>query len=81
MKLDANGGDYGRYQHVMVVFNATNGQVSFTDSRLQGLPLRLHPIQANSADPTTRQSSFNSQQGTAVVPALTTAVFVAESGL
>jgi pullulanase len=24
MKLDANGGDYGRYQHIVVVFNASN---------------------------------------------------------
>jgi len=78
MKLDANGGEYGRFQHIVVVFNATNAQVSFTDSRLQGLALHLHHVQRNSSDPITRQSTFNSQQGTALVPALTTAVFVAE---
>jgi len=76
MKLDANGGDYGVFKHIVVVFNATNAQVSFTDSRLQGLPLHLHPIQSNSSDPAIRQSTFNPQTGTAIVPALTTAVFV-----
>jgi pullulanase len=79
MKLDANGGDYGIYKHIVVVFNATNAQATFTDSRLQGLKLRLHPVQRSSSDPITRQSTFNAKQGTAVVPALTTAVFVAET--
>jgi pullulanase len=79
MKLDGNGGDYGAYRHIVVLFNATNAQVSFTNSALQGLKMRLHPEQRNSADPLTRQSTFNSQQGTATVPALTTAVFVSET--
>ena len=79
MKLDANGGNYGPYKHIVVVFNATNAQVNFTDSRLRGLRLSLHPFQRSSADPIARQSTFNSQQGTATVPALTTAVFVAEA--
>jgi pullulanase len=79
MKLDANGGDYGAYKHIVVVFNATNAPVTFTDSRLQGLLLHLHPVQKNASDPATRQSTFNSQLGTATVPALTTAVFVAET--
>jgi pullulanase len=79
MKLDANGRNYGRYNHILVVFNATNAQVSFTDGRLQGLALHLHPIQRSSSDPITRESAFNSKQGTATVPGLTTAVFVAET--
>jgi pullulanase len=79
MKLDANGGNYGVYRHIVVVFNATNAQINFSDGRLQGLKLKLHPEQKNSADPITRQSTFNSQQGTATVPALTTAVFVSET--
>ena len=78
MKLDANGGNYGIYKHIVVLFNATNAPVTFTDSRLQGLALHLHPVQQNSSDPATRQSTFNSKAGTATVPALTTAVFVAE---
>src|ERR1700722_18449775 len=78
MKLDANGGSYGIYKHIVVIFNASNASVTFTNSRLQGLGLHLHPVQRSSSDPETRLSTFNSKEGTATVPALTTAVFVAE---
>jgi pullulanase len=78
MKLDANGGNYGPYKHVIVIFNAANAQITFTDSRLTGLKLQLHPVQENSSDPATRESTFSSKTGTATVPALTTAVFVSE---
>src|SRR6266404_2933237 len=76
MKLDANGGDFGRYQHIVVVFNATNAQASFQNSALVGLGLHLHPVQQHSTDPIVGQSSFNAQTGTLIVPRLTTAVFV-----
>ena len=76
MRLDANSGNYGPYQHILVVFNATNEQVTFSDASLQGLHLRLHPVQRGSSDSLIRQSSFNSKAGTATVGALTTAVFV-----
>jgi len=79
MKLDANGGDYGPYKHIVVVFNATNAKIDFLSAQLQGLKLHLHPVQMNSADPITRQSTFNAQQGQFTVPALTTAVFVSEA--
>ena len=78
MRLDANGGNYGNYGHIVVLFNATNGPVSFADASLKGLHLHLHPVQQGSSDPATRQSTFKSSTGTATVPALTTAVFVAE---
>ncbi len=78
MKLDANGRDYGQYKHIVVVFNAANAQTTFTDGRLQGLKLHLHPVQQSSSDPTTRQSTYDSNAGTVTVPALTTAVFVTE---
>jgi pullulanase len=78
LKLDASGGDYGRYQHIVVVFNATNAQVSFQNSALAGLQLHLHPVQHHSSDPIVRQSSFNAETATFIVPGLTTAVFVAE---
>ena len=78
MKLDANGGNYGIYKHIVVVFNAANSQTTFTDGRLQGLKLSLHPIQQNSSDPATRQSTYDSKAGSVTVPALTTAVFVTE---
>jgi len=78
MKLDANGGDFSRFQHIVVVFNATNAQVSFQNSTLVGLGLHLHPVQQHSSDPIIGHSSFNAQTGTFVVPALTTAIFVTE---
>ena len=79
MKLDANAGNYGAYKHILVLFNATNAPVTFADSRLQGLHLHLHPVQRASSDAATRQSTFDSKAGLAAVPALTTAVFVAEA--
>jgi len=78
MKLDANGGNYGLYKHIVVVFNAANSQTTFTDGRLQGLKLSLHPVQQNSGDPATRQSTYDNKAGTVTVPALTTAVFVSQ---
>jgi pullulanase len=79
LKLDANGGNYRIYKHIVVVFNATNASVTFTNSRLQGLALHLHPVQRNSSDPATRESTFDPKEETAKVPALTTAVFVTET--
>ncbi len=76
MKLDNNMGNYSGFKHVLVVFNATNAAVNFTNAQLQGMHLHLHPELMHSSDPEVRQSSFNSQQGSANVPALTTAVFV-----
>jgi pullulanase len=76
VKLDGNGANYSPYHHIVVFYNATNAQVAFTSSTLQGMQLQLHPVQRQSNDPTVRQSTFNPQSGTATVPALTTAVFV-----
>jgi pullulanase len=78
MKLDANGANYGPYKHIVVVFNAANAQEIFTSASLKGLALKLHPVQENSSDPATRESKFDAKEGTATVPALTTAVFVSE---
>ena len=78
MKLDANGGDYGHYKTIVVIFNATNQPLMFTDISLAGLRMHLHPIQRHSSDTLTRQSTFNSKAGSATVAALTTAVFVRE---
>ncbi len=60
---------------ILVVFNATTTAQTFTSATLAGLPFALHPIQANSADPTVRTSTFDPKKGAATVPALTTAVF------
>jgi pullulanase len=79
MKIDRYHGTYDGYQHILVVFNATTSSVTFTDSRLQGSNLRLHPVQRHSSDATTTQSKFDSATGSATVPALTTAVFINEA--
>lgn len=78
MKLDGDGGNYGRFKHIVVIFNATNQQLTFNDTSLQGLRLHLHPVQQSSSDPLIRQSTFDSKEGSATVAALTTAVFVSE---
>ncbi|HTT18899.1 MAG TPA: pullulanase-type alpha-1,6-glucosidase, partial [Candidatus Sulfotelmatobacter sp.] len=78
MKLDANGGNYGNFKHIVVVFNATTAEVAFHNAALIGFNLHLHPVQQGSSDDVVRQSSFNSASGTVTVPALTTAVFVTE---
>jgi len=75
-KLDDNGTSYGPYHHIVVFYNATDAQVTFTSTVLQGLKLQLHPVHQQSSDPVVRQSTFNPQSGTATIPALTTAVFV-----
>jgi pullulanase len=76
MKLSANGGNYGPYSDIVVLFNATKEQLTVSDASLQGMHLRLHPVQASSSDMLTRQSTFDSRKGAATVGALTTAVFV-----
>ena len=76
MEMDSNGGQYGRFDHVLVVFNATNTSQSFTSKALAGIKFRLHPIQRNSVDLIVQTATFDTQSGTAVVPELTTAVFV-----
>ena len=78
MKLDANGGNYGTYNYIVVVFNGTLGVINFQSDQLKGLGLRLHPLQSLSADEQTRASSLNDATGTATVNGLTTAVFVAQ---
>jgi pullulanase len=70
--------DRGRYNHIVVVFNATAATINFQADQLKGLGLYLHPLQSQSSDPDTRASSFNNRTGTATVKALTTAVFVSE---
>jgi len=77
MKLDGNGHDYGGYQHIVVVINATLNPISFQNNQLRGLGLRLHPEEARSTDAAMASATFNNQTGTANVAGLTTAVFVA----
>ncbi len=61
---------------VLVLFNATDEQVSYTSSEAKGSGLVLHPVQAASADPVVRSAAFDRKSGEFTVPASTTAVFV-----
>ncbi len=76
MELRANGGNYGPYGHIVVVFNGTLAEQRFTAASLVGAGLRLHPVQAGSADPVVRGASFDGATGTMTVAGLTTAAFV-----
>jgi pullulanase len=76
MKLDSGVHRYRGYNHLLVVFNASNAPVTFADTRLTGLQLSLHPVQQQSNDAATRQSAYDSGSGSVTVPPLTTAVFV-----
>ncbi len=78
MKIDSNGGSYGIYNHIVVVFNATLGTINFQNAQLKGLNLSLHPSQMLSPDAQTRASSVNNATGAVTVDGLTTAVFVAQ---
>ncbi len=78
MQLDANGGDYGPYNHIVVVFNSTLNTINFQDDQLKSLDLSLHPLETLSTDAETKLSSANKTTGTLTVSGLTTAVFVAQ---
>jgi pullulanase len=75
MKLAANGGNYGVYKHILVVFNSAVAPVSFQDDQLRDLGLQLHPLQLALGDAQT-QAEVDPISGTVMVSALTTAVFV-----
>jgi pullulanase-type alpha-1,6-glucosidase len=73
MTLDARGVDR-RWKSLVVVFNATPGEVTQHVSGLAGARMALHPVLANAADPVVRSARF--EAGTFTVPARTVAVFV-----
>ena len=78
MTLDSNGRNYGGYQRLLVVFNATRETVRFQNDGLKNYGFHLHPVQASSSDAAVRGSGFDAQTGVATVSPLTTAVFVTQ---
>jgi pullulanase len=80
MKLDAGKQEYGPFDHIVVVFNATLDTINFQSDELKIPELQLHPIQLRSSDPATRESTMDGKSGTVTVKALTTAVFVSRRG-
>jgi hypothetical protein len=73
--LDSRGLD-GRWRSVVFVFNAGATATTQTLPAYRGAQVALHPIQAASADPLARQSTFDSAHGAFTVPARTVGVFV-----
>ncbi len=61
---------------IVVVFNAENEAITFTDATFADMSFSLHPVQANSYDSIVQTASFDSATGTFTMPARTTAVFV-----
>jgi hypothetical protein len=74
-----HGGDDGHdgFTLVFVLLNAAPGTETLVVSELAGRRLRLHPVQASSADPIVRNARFHRSSGTFTVPGRTAAVFVA----
>lgn len=64
------------YTRIVVLFNASITPQTFSVGALKGQKLRLHPVQASSADATVRAASYDAASGTFSVPPRTTAVFV-----
>jgi pullulanase-type alpha-1,6-glucosidase len=64
------------HEQIVVIFNATDSEQSFTAPGARGLGFRLHPVQTDSADSIVRTASFDPVSGQFDVPARTTAVFM-----
>ena len=78
MELAGEGPQFGKYPHILVVFNATAEEQSFTAKQLSGLGLKLHPLQAASDQALKEDVMYDGKTGTVTVPGLKTAVFVSE---
>ena len=63
---------------IVVFFNGTNETQTIAVAALEGQPLALHPLQAESADEVVRGASYSRGSGAFTVPARTTAVFVGQ---
>ncbi len=74
---DASGAVVGGgYPRVVVLFNATDEAVTFSEAALAHLDLTLHPVQAHGYDPVVKTSTYDAATGSFTIPARTTAVFV-----
>ena len=76
---DRHGDDDGHqaFTLVVVLLNAAPDTQTLAVPELARRRLRLHPVQASSADPVVRAARFDRASGTFTVPGRTAAVFVA----
>jgi pullulanase len=65
-----------QYAMLAVFINASKTSITFYEAALQGIPFKLHPVQAASNDPFVRTAGCNPSSGAFTIPARTTAVFV-----
>ncbi|NDJ77283.1 MAG: pullulanase-type alpha-1,6-glucosidase, partial [Chloroflexi bacterium] len=63
-------------EFIVVLFNAGDEDITFTQPDLIDLALELHPIQISSYDTVVQTAAFDAESGTFSIPARTTAVFV-----
>ncbi len=79
MLLDDRTGDDldPENEAVLVVFNATHERQTFAAPELEGMGLRLHPLQREGGDELVKTSAFYESTSELSVPGFTTAVFVA----
>jgi pullulanase len=61
---------------VVVVFNATPDELTFTVDALAGQAFALHPALADGSDAVLASASYDSESGTFTVPAISAAVYV-----
>jgi hypothetical protein len=61
---------------VVVVFNATPDELTFTVDALAGQAFALHPALADGSDAVLASASYDSASGTFTVPAISAAVYV-----
>ena len=63
------------HEEIVVLFNARPEPFTFSDPAFAGKDYTLNPILLESSDPLVRDSTFDSDSGTFMVPARTAAVF------
>jgi pullulanase len=81
MRLDNFGSDRvaDPYDQIIVIFNASPGQIEVGIPEYAGTAFQLHPVQAASSDPLLAQTEFDEATGVFSVPPRTTGVFVLET--
>ena len=62
-------------EEIIVLFNASPGEITFNDPGFVGKDFALHSIQQDSGDELVRASRFDSQDGSFTVAGRTAAVF------
>jgi pullulanase-type alpha-1,6-glucosidase len=76
--LDERYAVVGGETDALVIFNASDEQQRFVSDTFKDVPFELHPVLKESADAALRTASFEAGSGAFIVPARSTAVFMAK---